>query len=38
MGFRHYGTITQTGFKLDRWLDLGFCQLLLPSPLHPVDG
>jgi L-amino acid N-acyltransferase len=38
LGFRHCGTIAQAGFKFDRWLDLGFYQLLLPTPLHPVDG
>jgi L-amino acid N-acyltransferase len=38
LGFRHCGTVAQAGFKFDRWLDLGFYQLLLPSPLHPVDG
>lgn len=38
LGFRHCGTIAQAGFKFDRWLDLGFYQLLLPSPLYPVDG
>jgi L-amino acid N-acyltransferase len=38
LGFRHCGTIGQAGFKFDRWLDLGFYQLLLPTPLQPIDG
>jgi L-amino acid N-acyltransferase YncA len=38
LGFVHSGTITQAGFKFGRWLDLGFYQLTLPTPLNPVDG
>lgn len=38
LGFVHAGTITQAGFKFGRWLDLGFYQLTLPTPLQPVDG
>jgi phosphinothricin acetyltransferase len=26
------------GFKFGRWLDLAFYQLLLETPLDPVDG
>jgi phosphinothricin acetyltransferase len=37
-GFEHAGTIRQAGFKFGRWLDLGFYQLLLETPLAPVDG
>jgi L-amino acid N-acyltransferase YncA len=38
LGFVHSGTITQAGFKFGRWLDLGFYQLTLATPLQPVDG
>lgn len=38
LGFRHVGTLPQVGFKFGRWLDLGFYQLLLDTPVDPVDG
>ena len=38
LGFTHAGTIKQAAYKFDRWLDLGFYQLLLDSPKNPVDG
>lgn len=38
LGFVHAGTIRQAGFKFGRWLDLGFYQLTLETPLRPVDG
>jgi L-amino acid N-acyltransferase len=38
LGFSHAGTIRQAAFKFGRWLDLGFYQLLLETPTHPVDG
>lgn len=38
LGFEHAGTIKQAAFKFGRWLDLGFYQLLLATPEHPVDG
>ncbi|MCY4752847.1 GNAT family N-acetyltransferase [Pelomonas aquatica] len=38
LGFTHSGTIMQAGFKFGRWLDLGFFQLVLDTPEHPVDG
>lgn len=38
LGFTHAGTIHQAGFKFGRWLDLGFYQLLLSTPVYPVDG
>ena len=38
LGFVHAGTIRQAAFKFGRWLDLGFYQLLLDCPAHPVDG
>ena len=38
LGFRHVGTLPQVGFKFGRWLDLAFYQLLLDTPVQPVDG
>ena len=38
LGFRHVGTLLQVGFKFGRWLDLSFYQLLLDTPVHPIDG
>lgn len=38
LGFTHAGTIQQVGFKFGRWLDLAFYQLVLETPLTPVDG
>jgi len=38
LGFVHAGTIKHAGFKFGKWLDLGFYQLLLETPDHPVDG
>ncbi len=38
LGFIHCGTIRQAGFKFGRWLDLSFYQLVLPTPVAPVDG
>jgi L-amino acid N-acyltransferase len=37
LGFVHSGTIRQAGFKFGSWLDLGFFQLILPTPHNPVD-
>jgi L-amino acid N-acyltransferase YncA len=37
-GFVHSGTVTQSGFKFGRWLDVAFYQLTLPTPANPVDG
>ncbi len=37
LGFVHVGTIKQAGFKFNRWLDLGFYQLILKTPDYPVD-
>jgi phosphinothricin acetyltransferase len=37
-GFVHSGTITQSGFKFGRWLDVAFYQLTLATPVNPVDG
>jgi L-amino acid N-acyltransferase len=38
LGFVHAGTIKQAGFKFERWLDLAFYQLILPTPADPRDG
>jgi len=38
LGFSHAGTIKQAAFKFGRWLDLGFYQLMLETPVSPVDG
>ena len=38
LGFTHAGTLRQAGFKFGRWLDVGFYQLTLATPLQPVDG
>ncbi|WP_423456946.1 GNAT family N-acetyltransferase [Ottowia sp. VDI28] len=38
LGFTHSGTVRQAGFKFGRWLDVAFYQLILETPLQPVDG
>jgi len=38
LGFTHAGTIRHAGFKFGRWLDLSFYQLILPTPVNPVEG
>ena len=38
LGFEHAGTIRQAGFKFGRWLDVDFWQLVLETPVQPVDG
>jgi L-amino acid N-acyltransferase YncA len=38
LGFVHAGTVKQAGFKFERWLDLAFYQLILPTPREPRDG
>ena len=38
LGFTHAGTIREAGYKFGRWLDVGFWQLLLETPLAPRDG
>lgn len=38
LGFRHCGTVKQSGFKFGRWLDLALYQLILQTPARPVDG
>ena len=36
LGFIYCGTIKQAGFKFNRWLDLEFYQLILPTPDNPT--
>ena len=38
LGFTHCGTVRQAGFKFGRWLDLSLYQLILATPLQPIDG
>lgn len=38
LGFEHAGTIRQAAYKFGRWLDLAFYQLILETPVQPVDG
>ena len=38
LGFVHAGTVRHAGYKLGRWLDLAFYQLLLETPARPVEG
>lgn len=38
LGFAHCGTIKQAGFKFNRWLDLQFYQLILPTPDNPTSA
>lgn len=37
-GFQFSGRIEQVGYKFNRWLDVDFYQLILPTPENPVDG
>lgn len=38
LGFTLVGSLPQVAFKFGGWLDLVFYQLLLETPLQPVDG
>ncbi len=38
LGFSHAGTIRHAAFKFGRWLDLAFYQLILQTPMNPIDG
>ena len=38
LGFTLVGSMPQVGFKFGDWLDLALYQLLLETPLQPVDG
>ena len=37
VGFEFSGTIKHAGYKFSKWLDLAFYQLILPTPLIPVE-
>ena len=37
-GFTFCGEIREAGFKFGRWLHLVFYQLILDTPVRPVDG
>ncbi|WP_110685970.1 GNAT family N-acetyltransferase [Salinicola aestuarinus] len=37
LGFEHSGTVRESAFKFDRWLDLAFYQRVLAAP-HSVDA
>jgi L-amino acid N-acyltransferase len=38
LGFQRCGLMPQVGFKFGKWLDLALYQLLLPTPLKPIEG
>lgn len=38
LGFKACGIVRHAGFKFGRWLDLAFYQLILKTPVTPVDG
>jgi L-amino acid N-acyltransferase YncA len=38
LGFTYAGTVRQAAFKFGAWLDLGFYQLILDTPVNPSDG
>lgn len=38
LGFTHSGTVRESAFKFDRWLDLAFYQRVLSTPIHPNGG
>lgn len=38
LGFEFCGAIKQAGYKFSRWLDLEFYQLILETPLKPVEN
>ncbi len=38
LGFSPCASIKQAGFKFGRWLDLEFYQLILSTPVRPIDG
>jgi L-amino acid N-acyltransferase YncA len=37
-GFEEVACFKQVGYKFGRWLDLLFLELILETPLHPVEG
>jgi L-amino acid N-acyltransferase YncA len=38
LGFTYAGTVRQAAYKFGGWLDLGFYQLILDTPVNPVEG
>lgn len=38
LGFEYCGIIKHAGYKFSGWLDLEFYQLILSTPLNPVEG
>jgi phosphinothricin acetyltransferase len=38
LGFTHSGTLRESGFKFNRWLDIVFYQIILPTPAKPCEG
>lgn len=38
LGFKSVGLMPQVGFKFGRWLDLALYQLVLQTPVQPIDG
>jgi phosphinothricin acetyltransferase len=38
LGFTHCASIKEAGYKFGHWLDLEFYQLILPTPVSPVEG
>lgn len=38
LGFEPAGIVRQAGFKFGGWLDVAFYQILLPTPVEPLDG
>jgi L-amino acid N-acyltransferase YncA len=37
LGFEETATLKQVGYKFGRWLDLVFMQLVLETPVQPVE-
>jgi phosphinothricin acetyltransferase len=37
MGFEYAGTIKHAGYKFGKWLDLTFYQLILKTPINPIE-
>ena len=38
LGFEEVAHFREVGYKFGRWLDLKFLELLLPTPVDPVEG
>ena len=37
MGFEYAGTIKHAGYKFGKWLNLSFYQLILKTPINPIE-